>query len=257
MSAAAASRAGRPVPLADETRALLMEIGTATLASTLFKLGLRNTCLLGLEPIALGQPRMVGPAFTLRFIPAREDLDSMATYASEANLHRRAIEECPEGAVLVIDAHGDTTAASAGDIMAARLKARGAKGMVTDGGFRDTPSMRKLGLPAFQRQAAPPATPLALHPVELNAPIGCAGVAVYPGDIMLGDDEGVVAIPSHLAAQVAREACEALQYEEFVTLQIARGRSLLGLFPATEDSRREYRKWIAEGRPQGLNGDRR
>jgi regulator of RNase E activity RraA len=123
--------------------------------------------------------------------------------------------------------------------------------VITDGGYRDTPSIRRVGQPAFQRQSAPPATPIMLHPADLNVPIGCAGVAIYPGDIIVGDEEGVVAIPSHLADVVAEEGEAAIQYEEFVELQITSGRPIFGLFPATDGSRREYEAWVAAGRPKG------
>jgi len=121
--------------------------------------------------------------------------------------------------------------------------------MVTDGGYRDTPNIRRVGLPAFQRESAPPAMPIALHPVELNGPMGCAGVAVYPGDIVVGDAEGVVVIPAHLADEVAAEAEDVDAYELFAELQITAGRSLFGLFPATDASRQEYQAWLQAGRP--------
>jgi len=232
-----------------ETRERLAHVATANIANALLQRGYRNVYLLGVHPIAPEQPRLVGPAFTLRFIPAREDIDSMYAYGSAENLHRRAIEECPAGAVLVIDSHGVANAASAGDLMAARLKVRAVAGIVTDGGFRDTPAMRKVGLPAYQVRPAPPATPIALHPAELNVPVGCAGVAVYPGDVVVGDAEGLVVIPAHLADQVARDALDAVEYEEFAEAHIARGRTIFGLFPATSESRREYEAWVAAGRP--------
>ncbi|WP_217558655.1 dimethylmenaquinone methyltransferase [Streptomyces sp. GbtcB6] len=236
-------------PLTAETRAQLADAGTATIANVLLRHGLRNTVLLGLRPVASAQPRLVGPAYTLRFIPAREDIDSLTGYADDDHLHRRAIEECPPEHVLVIDAGRNATAASAGDLMIARLMARGVAGVVTDGGFRDAPAIRRTGMPAYQQRSAPPATPIALHPVELNGPVGCAGVAVYPHDVIVGDGEGVVVVPAHLAAEVAAEAAEATAYEEFVEHEVARGRPLFGLFPATEASRSEYRTWLAAQRP--------
>jgi len=238
------------VPLAEATRALLAQCGASTIANVLLQRhGLRSSYLLGLSAVRAGLPRMVGPAYTLRFIPAREDIDTMANYQRDDNPHRRAIEECPSGHVLVIDAGGSTRSSSAGDIMVARLAQRGVSGIVTDGGFRDTPSIARVGLPAFQRETAPPATPIALHPLALNEPVGCAGVAIYPGDIIVGDDEGVVALPSHLAAEVAEAAFEQTQYELFVETQIPRGRPLYGLFPGTAESRAEYERWVAAGRP--------
>lgn len=237
-----------PAPPA-ETRRQLASAGTATIANALLRRGLRNTFLLGVQPVAPEPPPLVGPAYTLRFIPSREDLDSLAGYGDDEHLHRRAIEECPPGHVLVIDTGSNVAAASAGDLMIARLKARGVAGVVTDGGFRDTPAIRGSGLPAYQRRSAPPATPIALHPVELNGPVGCAGVAVYPDDVVVGDGEGVVIVPAHLAAEVAAESAEATAYEGFAEHEIAQGRSLFGLFPATDASRSEYRTWLAA---QGL-----
>lgn len=236
-------------PISDELRAKLSRCGAATLSNALLKRGYRNTFLLGVQGVAADQTPMVGPAFTLRFIPAREDKDSMALYARDDGLHRRAIEECPPGAVLVMDAGGDARASCMGDMMALRLKMRGVAGVVTDGGFRDVPGIAATGLPSFQRQASGPATPIALHPVEFDAPVGCAGVAIYPGDVIVGDGEGVVAIPRELVEEVADEAFAAAEYEAFAAAHIARGRSIFGLFPATPESRVEYAQWVAAGRP--------
>jgi len=235
--------------LSDDTRQKLAGSGAANISNCLLKRGLRNTFLLGLQPLAATQEVLVGPAFTLRFIPAREDIDSMALYQRDDSLHRRAIEECPERAVLVMSTGGDTRVSCMGDMMALRLRTRGVAGVVTDGGYRDSPGIRATGLPCFQRESSGPATPITLHPVEFNTPVGCAGVPVYPGDIMVGDAEGVVAIPAHLADEVADEAFAAVQYEEFVAAHLKRGRSIFGLFPATPDSKAEYERWVAAGKP--------
>ena len=240
---------GELEPLDGELRDALGRVGTATIANALYRRGLRRTMLLGLAPLAPHQEPLVGPAYTLRFIPAREDLDSLAGYASDDNLHRVAVEQCPPGAVLLIDAGGCLEASSMGDMMATRLRVRGAAGVVTDGGFRDVPAIRETGLPCYQRASAPPATPIALHPIALQEPVGCAGVAVYPGDVLVGDGDGVVAIPRHLAAEVAAEALDAEQYEQWAEAQIRGGRSLLGLFPATAESRAEYDAWLARATP--------
>jgi regulator of RNase E activity RraA len=238
------------VPLSEATRALLLQTSTSTIANALLsRHGLRNVFLLGLRPVSNSGERMVGEAYTLRFIPSREDIDTMRNYQRDDNPHRRAIEECPSGAVLVIDAGGNLRASSAGDIMVARLQQRGVRGIVTDGGFRDTPSISRIGLPAFQRENAPPATPIALHPLSLNEPVGCAGVAIYPGDVIVGDDEGVVAIPSHLADDVAQAAHAQTLYEQFVETQIPRDRPIFGLFPGTEQSQADFERWVAAGRP--------
>jgi regulator of RNase E activity RraA len=206
------------------------------------KRGFRTRLIAGVLPVNRESARMVGPAYTLRFIPAREDLDTMAGYASAENKHRRAIEECPAGHVLVIDARGELGAASAGDIMIGRLKSRGVAGIVTDGGFRDTPDIEALGFPAFHRAPAPPSSPIRHHPLDLDVPIGCGGVAIYPRDIVVGDREGVVVIPSHLADEIATEARDMTLYEEFAASEVAKGRSILGLYPPTEESRREFEK---------------
>ena len=235
--------------LSGATRDKLTRVGSANIANALLKRGFRKTYMLGIAPLSEGQAQMVGPAYTLRFIPAREDLDSMANYGRTDNMHRRAIEECPPGHVLVIDTGGGCESSSAGDLMAARLKKRGVAGLVTEGGFRDTPAIRKTGLPAYQFRSAPPATPIAMHPLELNGPIGCAGVAVYPGDVRVGDGEGVVVIPRHLVDEVADDALDAVEYETYAELQIARGRTIFEVFPATPESRREYDAWVTAGRP--------
>jgi len=236
-------------PLPDVLRETLLRCDPASLSNALLKRGFRNTFLNGLSPVSSDQPRMVGPAFTLRFIPAREDLDTMAIYARDDGLHRRAIEECTPGAVLVMGTGGEVRSSSMGDMMARRLKVRGVAGVVSDGGFRDTPGIAETGLPCFQRQASGPATPITLHPVEFNAPIGCAGVAVYPGDVIVGDATGAVVIPRHLVEEVAAEVDAAGDYETFVAAHVRRGRSLFGLFPATPESRTEYEAWVAAGRP--------
>jgi regulator of RNase E activity RraA len=236
--------------LAPETRAKLAQVGSANVANVLLGRGFRNVMMPGVAPLTADQPQLVGPAYTLRFIPAREDLDSMVNYGREDNMHRRAIEECPEGAVLVIDAFGSLDASSMGDMMAARLKYRGAAGVVTDGGYRDSAAIAATGLPCYQVRNAPPATPIALHPVALDGPVGCAGVAVYPGDVLVGDQDGVAVIPAHLAEEVADEALAAVEYEEFAARHLALGRSIFGLFPATPESRAEYDTWVAAGRPE-------
>lgn len=236
-------------PLADITRERLARCCAGTIANALLARGFRNSFLLGLQAVEPGQPAMIGPAWTLRFIPAREDMDSMSLYAREDSLHRRAIEECPAGAVLVMSTCDNLSASCMGDMMALRLAVRGVAGVVTDGGFRDTPGIGASGLPCFQRGPSGPATPIALHPVEFNSPIGCAGVAIYPNDVIVGDAEGVVAIPRHLVEEIAT-ACEGVaDYESFVGMHIRRGRSIFGLFPSTPESQAEYNRWVAAGRP--------
>jgi regulator of RNase E activity RraA len=232
-----------PEGMNEESRRKLHEVGVATLTTCLFRRGFKNTYLRGVVPVRRDLSRMVGEAFTLRFIPAREDIGQMAAYANELSIHQRAFEECPSGHVLVIDTHYETEACTCGNLLVARLKTRGAAGVVTDGGYRDSPEITKLGFPAYHSRPAPAPSFLHLHAVELNQPIGCAKVAIYPGDIIVGDDEGVVAIPAHLANEVAAEAHALTLYEVFAAEKISQGRSIFGLYPATDASRAEYLNW--------------
>ncbi len=232
----------------DSVREQLRTVNVSTLTTCLFRRGFRSRLIDGVRPINVGAARMVGEAFTLRFIPAREDIDVMAAYADETHVQRRAMEECPAGNVLVIDAGGDASAASAGDNMLGRLKARGVEGAVTDGGFRDTPDIEKLSFPAFHQRPGPAVASIRFHAADLGLPIGCGGVAVYPGDIVVGDPEGVVVIPRELAGEIADEASEMTTYDEFVSEKVAEGRSLFGLYPATADSRVEFEAWRKRSR---------
>lgn len=245
------AQAAGAAALDEDVRGKLMRVGAANVANVLLAKGFKNVMMQGVKPLQSGQEQLVGPAYTLRFIPAREDLDTMKNYSREDNLHRVAIEQCPSGAVLVIDAFGSIEASSMGDMMATRLKYRGAAGVVSDGGFRDTSGIIATQLPCYQQAAAAPATPIRLHPFSVNEPIGCAGVAVYPGDVLVGDNDGVAVIPRNLAAEVADEALAAVEYEEFAAREIGRGRSIFEVFPATPESRQEYENWVRDGRPDG------
>src|SRR5690606_38134710 len=202
--------------LSDTTRSILQGVSTATLCTALFKRGLRNQFIQDVRPLNPKLPNMVGPAFTLRYIPAREDLNTIKVFEDRSHPQRVAVETCPEGAVMVIDSRKDARAASAGSILVSRLMKRGAAGVVTDGGFRDSPEIARLAIPAYhQRPSAP--TNLTLHQaLDINVPIGCGDVAVFPGDVIVGDAEGVVVIPAHLAGEIAAEAVEMTAYEDFV-----------------------------------------
>ena len=232
------------------TRRQLMGVSTATLCTALFKRGLRNQFIQDVLPVSgLGgdRPNMVGPAFTLRYIPAREDLNPIAVFQDRAHPQRKAVEECPSGAVFVIDSRKDARAASAGGILVTRLMKRGVAGVVTDGGFRDSPEIARLPLPAYhQRPSAP--TNLTLHQaLDINVPIGCGDVAVWPGDVVVGDGEGVIVIPAAIADEVAAEAVEMTVFEDFVIEQVQLGRSILGLYPPTdEQSRTDFAAWRAK-----------
>ena len=190
----------------DSTREKLRKVSTATIATALFKRGLKNQFIQSVRPLTLGKPTMVGEAFTLRYIPAREDLNPIEVFRDPKHPQRAAVESCPPGAVMVIDSRKDPRAASAGSILASRLMVRGAAGIVTDGGFRDAALIADLAMPAYHNVPSAP-TNLTLHQaIDINVPIGCGDVAVFPGDVILGDDDGVMVIPAHLADELADEA---------------------------------------------------
>jgi regulator of RNase E activity RraA len=223
-----------------ETRRLLAQTSTATLATQLFKRGLRNTFLLGVSRLNHDRtPVMVGEAYTLRYIPAREDLNGPGEY-SDRHPQRRAIEDCPPGAVLVADCRRDVGAASGGDILMTRLASRGVGGMVTDGGMRDVANIAKLAMPVY---IGAPAAPASFHrhaAVDANVPIACGGVPVYPGDVMVGDLDGVVVIPRHLADEVARDAAEQERLEAWILDEVRGGKGIFGLYPPDDDTRARY-----------------
>jgi regulator of RNase E activity RraA len=230
--------------LALSNRERLMHVSIATISTCLYREGIKHATPHGIVPVAPGQPRMVGEAFTLRFVPMREDIGGPTSYVgAQGNLHQRAFEECPEGFVLVMDTRCETRGCSCGDLLIGRLKARGCAGVMTDGGFRDTPSIAALNFPAYQQRAAPAPSFGRLHAVEINVPIGCSDVAVYPGDIVVGDAEGVVIIPNALANQIAEQAWTQHQYDDFAAAEIARGRSVVGLYPPTPQSQDEFERW--------------
>ncbi|MCC6248767.1 MAG: ribonuclease activity regulator RraA [Rubrivivax sp.] len=230
--------------LKSETRALLAEVSTATLCTALFKRGLRNQFIQDVRPLNSGLPNMVGEAFTLRYIPAREDLNPISVFADRAHPQRKAVEECPSGAVFVIDSRKDPRAASAGGILVSRLMKRGAAGIVTDGGFRDSPEIARLPLPAYHCRPSAPTNITLHHAIDINVPIGCGDAPVFPGDVIVGDGEGVVVIPAHLADEVAAEATEMTAFEDFVQERVLAGQSILGLYPPTDEANREaFAQW--------------
>jgi regulator of RNase E activity RraA len=228
-----------PAPLAPETIDRLRQISTPTLTTQLFKLGFRNRFLHGVRPLCPGVP-MVGEAVTLRFVPAREDLATFEALADASYPQRRAIEEIGDGQVLVADCRGIAEAAAAGDILVARLQARRAAGLVTDGGIRDYPAVQTLGFPVYALGPSAPAH-LARHlAVDVNVAIGCAEVLVLPGDVMVGDGEGVVCIPRALADAVAEHGLEQEQLEAFVLEKVRAGAPLPGTYPPGEKTRAEF-----------------
>lgn len=230
--------------LSPETRAKLKTVSTATLCTALFKRGLHNQFIQDVRPLNPALEIMVGEAYTLRFIPAREDLNLISVFQNREHPQRKAIEECPPGAVLVIDSRKDARAASAGGILVTRLMQRGVAGIVTDGGFRDSAEIAGLAIPAFHHRPSAPTNLTRHQALDINVPIGCGDAPVWPGDVIVGDGDGVVVIPAHLADEIASEAVEMTAFEDFVIEQVQAGRSILGLYPATDEQTKvDFAAW--------------
>ncbi|WP_428929311.1 ribonuclease activity regulator RraA [Marinibacterium sp. SX1] len=221
-----------------ETREKLMTVSVATLATALYKRGLRRQVIQGVHPVGQGTGRnMVGPAFTLRYMPAREDRNQLSEFRKADHPQRVAIETCPEGHVLVMDSRKQAEAASAGDILITRLMLRGAAGVVTDGGFRDAATIGKLDFPAYHTRPSSPTNLTNNEAIALNEPIGCGDAPVFPGDIIVGDTDCVIVIPAHLADEVADEAVEMSAYEDFVVEQVHAGEPIIGLYPRVNEEK--------------------
>jgi len=229
--------------LSDKARELLKSVSTATLTTVLFKRGFRNVFVQGVFLLNRDAPRMVGAAYTLRYIPAREDLDQLGAFEGRGHPQREAIEACPPGQVLVMDARRDASAATGGDILMTRLMVRGVAGVVTDGGLRDTPTIEKLPWPAYCAARSAPLNLVRHHAVDAQVPIGCGGVPVYPGDVVVGDAEGVVVIPAKIAEEVATEAEAQTQFEDWVEAKVKQGRPIFGLYPPSPETKAEFEAW--------------
>ena len=240
------------IMIAEETLSILRETSTATIATLLFKRGIRNAFVQGVGRLGPHKPRMVGPAFTLRYIAAREDTDQLTEFRNPQHPQRLAIETCPEGHVMVMDCRQDSTAASAGSILLTRLEIRGGAGVVTDGGIRDVDGTISLDMPVF---AAGPCALTNLtkhHAVDIDVPVSCGTVPVYPGDIVVGDGDGVMIIPRHLATEIAAEAVPMELYEDFVLEQVRAGATITGLYPATDTSNLDkFEEWKKRTRATG------
>ncbi len=223
--------------------ARLKRVSTATLTTQLFKRGLRNCFIQGVRPLGTLGGNMVGPAYTLRNIPAREDLDHVGVFANPEHPQRKAVENAPAGKVLVIDCRADTLAASGGEILMTRLAVRGAAGVVSDGGMRDAAAIGRMAFPVY---CAGPSAPLNLarhHAVDIDVPIACGGVPVYPGDMIVGDGDGVVVIPAHLAEDVAKDAADQEFLEEFLLTRIQAGARLPDTYPPNDETRAAFEIW--------------
>jgi regulator of RNase E activity RraA len=220
--------------LTPELREQLEKISTATLATALYKRGFRQQMIQGVMPLKRLTKSMVGEAFTLRYIPAREDRNGIEVFRNPDHPQRKAVETCPPGAVLVMDSRNEPRAASAGGILVTRLMMRGVAGVVTDGGFRDADDIAGSEIPAFHKRPSAP-TNLTLHEaLDINVPIGCGEAAVFPGDVIVGDNDGVIVLPAHLVAEITAEAVEMTAFEDFVMEEVKFGAKIIGLYPATK-----------------------
>lgn len=232
--------------LSDATRAKLKTVSTASVATALFKRGLRNQFIQGVAPVDAKAENMVGQAFTLRYIPAREDRNPITVFRNPDHPQRVAVETCPPGWVLVMDARKDARAATAGSILITRLALRGAAGVVSDGGMRDAAGIAKLDMPAYIARPSAP-TNLTLHEaLDINVPISCGDAPVFPGDVLVGDRDGVMVIPAHLADEIADECVGMESFEDFVLEEVQAGTPIIGLYPPTrEENQAKYEAWRA------------
>jgi regulator of RNase E activity RraA len=233
-------RVSEKAVLTDEIKALFEASTTATICTQLFKRGLRNQFIQGVGLVTPKAGMMIGEAFTLRNIPAREDLDGPGMFNGRAHPQRRAIEECPKGAVLAIDCRRDRRSGALGDILVTRLADRGVAGVVTDGGMRDVEPMADFTIPVYAACPSPPASFHVHHAVDLQVPIACGDVAVFTGDVLVGDKEGVVVVPRHLAAEVAKDSAEQERLEHWVLAEVKKGQSIFGLYPPNDENKRRY-----------------
>lgn len=231
-------------PLKPDTKVKLETVSVATLATALYKRGLRNQAIQDVRPLSQKGRNMVGPAVTLRYMPAREDRNQLVEFRNPEHPQRVAIETCPPGHVLIMDSRKSAYAASAGDILVTRLMMRGAAGVVTDGGFRDSMNIAKIDMPAYHNRPSSPTNLTVNEAIEIDVPIGCGDAPVFPGDIVVGDEDSVIIIPAHLADEIADEADEMTAYEDFVMEQVQGGAAIIGLYPGTRDENLEkFAEW--------------
>ncbi|WP_342363663.1 ribonuclease activity regulator RraA [Terrarubrum flagellatum] len=232
----------------------MKHISSGSLTTELFRRGLKQCFLVGLKALNPNCAKFAGEAFTLRFIPTREDIDTYATltpYPNPDNLQWEAVEQIGKDQVLVIDSRNDCSSASAGNVLLTRMMVKGVAGAVTDGAFRDGLEISGMNFPAYARGVTASTRLSTHHAADLNVPIACAGVAVYPGDVIVGDGDGVTVIPRHMAVEVA-DACEKRDaFEAYVVLRIAAGEGLYGVYPPTDQTRADYEAWKKAGsRPE-------
>jgi len=236
-------------PLSAETIKNFLYASTATVSMQMLKRGFRNSAVNGVRPLNPQAPRLVGPAFTLRYIPGREDIDQPPKPSDPPSAQRAAIEGTPAGHVLVIGTEGNTRSGTLGDILALRLKARGVAGVLSDGAMRDTPVIGRMDFPIFCTAAAAPPSMNSLHPVETQTPVGIRGVPVYPGDVIVADEDGAIVVPRHIADEVARDSFEQERLEKFVAIRVGQGIPIPGTYPPNDETKALYQAWIKAGEP--------
>ena len=234
-----------------KTRDNLEKISVATVTMQLLKRGIRNISMVGVRPLNDPPQKLIGPAYTLRYVPLREDLSTPEALGGADYPPRLAIEQAPEKSVLVIDGRGRADLAVVGDILVERLKIRGVAGVVSDGGVRDCGEALAVGLPLYAAGPAAPASVAGHAAADIEMAVGCGGVAVFPGDVIMGDGDGVVVIPKALAADVARDGVEQERYERFAKLKIKEGRKVPGVYPPNDETKAEYAEWLKSGEPGG------
>jgi regulator of RNase E activity RraA len=234
-------------PLPEGVLDKLRQLSTSTVATQLYKRGFRQPQLLGVRPLSQVADGFVAEAFTMRFIPAREDVNTLDPYRSGNTLQWEAIESVPPGQVIVVDSRGDTRAASGGDMLMTRAWKRGAAGFVTDGGLRDGHVLSQLPFPTYASAVTITTRAAWHHVADLQVPIGCAGVAVYPGDVLIADRDGIIVVPRSLAAEIAEQGLEQELLEAFVSKKIHAGEPLAGNYPPGEEVKAEYKASIAAG----------
>ncbi len=231
--------------LTEKIKNIFLKSSVATISTALFKRGYRNQFIQGVSPLNPNLSNMVGYAFTVRYIPAREDLNTLDVFKNPEHPQRVAIEKCPKDHVLVFDSRKDARAASAGAILVTRLMVRGCAGVVTDGGFRDSAEIKNLEFPAYHTRPSSP-TNLTLHQaIDINVPIGCGDVAVWPNELVGGDQEGVIVIPNKIIEEVSEEVESMTVYEDYVMDKVKAGSTIKGLYPLTdEEQKNKFESWI-------------
>lgn len=228
----------------------LAKVTTPTITTVLLKEhGLRNVAIRDVWPCSASACRFAGPAYTMRYLPLREDLAPAQRLDHRDNLITPAVESMPPGSVAVLDANQRNDVGMLGGNLVTRMKVRGVAGVVTDGGMRDIPEIEAIGLPVFVTATAAPPSFTELMAVDTERPVSCGGVTVFSGDIIVADQEGVVCVPAHLAASVAEIGFAMDQIESYVQQRLARGEPLKGLYPPGDKVRREFAKWVAAGEP--------